>query len=161
VLLQLSKTDRQVDLKIGELAKATGKTQRALRLYEELGLLTPGTRTAGNFRVYDDKSVERVTWIGKLQELGFTLHDIKELLPDETAPKDAMRRVRAIFEAKQAEVALQIERLQQLQGELVGSLAYLETCVDKCADERCSACHTHDDRAPALVESLQRGERRS
>src|SRR4249920_2630329 len=99
-----------VDLKIGDLAKRTGKTQRALRLYEELGLLTPGTRTAGNFRVYGADSIERVNWIGKLQELGFTLQDIHALLPsNEPLPKDAMARVRGIFAAKQAEVAAQIE----------------------------------------------------
>ena len=38
------------DLKIGDLAKATGKTQRALRLYEEMGLLAPSERTLGGFR---------------------------------------------------------------------------------------------------------------
>ena len=40
------------DLKIGDLARATGKTQRALRLYEEMGLLVPSERTVGGFRVY-------------------------------------------------------------------------------------------------------------
>ena len=147
------------DLKIGDLAKATGKTQRALRLYEELGLLTPGTRTAGNFRVYDHTSIDRVNWIGKLQELGFTLHEIQELLPATDLPaasmKDAMVRVRHVFEVKQAEVTTQIARLQQLHLELQSSLDYLETCVEQCRDSSCSSCHTHDDKAPSLVEGVQ------
>ncbi len=144
------------DLRIGDLAKATGKSQRALRLYEELGLLTPGTRTAGGFRVYGHDSIERVTWIGKLQELGFTLQQIHELLPAAGAPKEAMARVRRVFADKQAEVARQIERLAELQQELSSSLAYLETCVEQCCDDACSSCHTHDAKAPSLVEALTR-----
>ncbi|HEY1099321.1 MAG TPA: MerR family transcriptional regulator, partial [Myxococcota bacterium] len=57
-------------LRIGDLAKATDKTQRALRLYEELGLLTCGERTSGGFRLYGPEAIDRVHWIGKLQELG-------------------------------------------------------------------------------------------
>jgi DNA-binding transcriptional MerR regulator len=158
VLVQLQKPStagHAVDLKIGDLAKATGKTQRALRLYEELGLLTPGARTEGGFRVYGQSSIERVNWIGKLQDLGFTLHEIHELLPAEGAPKEAMARVRAVFAAKQAEVSQQIARLQQLQAELATSLDYLETCVSECHDTNCSSCHTHDDKAPSLVEGIR------
>ena len=39
-------------LKVGELAKRTGKTVRAIHLYEELGLLAPAVRSKGGFRLY-------------------------------------------------------------------------------------------------------------
>jgi|SRR4051812_10105153 len=155
-LVQLrSATDMKSEMKIGDLARATGKTQRALRLYEELGLLIPGTRTAGGFRVYGHESIDRVNWIGKLQELGFTLHEIQELLPADAPPKEVMVRVRAVFEAKQSEVEQQIARLQELRAELSTSLSYLETCVAECHDTACSSCHTHDDKAPSLVEGIR------
>ena len=154
-LVQLHRVVPAAELKIGELARATGTTQRALRLYEELGLLVPGTRTAGGFRVYGTESIERVTWIGKLQELGFTLHEIKELLPAGASPRDVMTRVRGVFAQKQADVAAQIARLQQLQGEIASSLEYLETCVAQCHDNSCASCHTHDDKAPSLVEGIR------
>lgn len=162
-LIQLGKADHaDVDLKIGELAKLTGKTQRALRLYEEMGLLSPGTRTVGGFRVYGHDAIERVAWIGKLQELGFTLHQIHELVPPDGAlPKEAMARVRKAFADKQAEVAQQIARLQQLQREMDASLEYLETCVDACTSHShgtscCGTCQTHgDERAPSLVEGMR------
>jgi DNA-binding transcriptional MerR regulator len=154
------------DLKIGDLAKATGKTQRALRLYEELGLLAPGTRTQGGFRVYGGEAIERVTWIAKLQELGFTLQQIQELVAaSDTAhlPKDAMARVRKLFANKQAEVAAQIARLQQLSRELSSSLEYLETCVETCTENAtasatscCGTCQHHgDQKAPSLVEGVR------
>ena len=39
-------------LRIGDLAEKTGKTKRALRLYEEMGLLVPSERSSGGFRLY-------------------------------------------------------------------------------------------------------------
>ena len=79
-------------LKIGDLAKQTRKSARALRLYEELGLLTPGTRTAGGFRLYGTEAIDRVHWIGKLQELGFTLQQLQELV--DATSKDVYKRQR-------------------------------------------------------------------
>ena len=47
-------------LRVGDIAKATGKTVRAIHLYEELGLLAPVTRSSGGFRLYDPAAIERV-----------------------------------------------------------------------------------------------------
>src|SRR5678810_38446 len=90
-------------LRVGELAKRTGKTVRAIHLYEELGLLTPAVRSKGGFRLYSGKAVRRIEWIQKLQDMGFSLTEIKAFLRDwedsETAPK-AMDRMREIFTDK-------------------------------------------------------------
>src|SRR5580693_9045299 len=69
-------------LKVGELAKRTGKTVRAVHLYEELGLLEPAVRSKGGFRLYSSKALKRVDWIQKLQDLGFSLTEIKAVLRD-------------------------------------------------------------------------------
>lgn len=159
-LVKLAHAGDDAELKIGDLAKATGKTQRALRLYEELGLLTPGTRTSGGFRVYGKDAIERVAWISKLQDLGFTLQQIQELV-EATAhasiPKDAMGKVRTLFHEKLDEVAAQIARLSQLQRELVASLAYLEECGG-CAQTQhaCGTCDSHAVDAPPLVDGITR-----
>lgn len=154
-----------LELRIGDLAKATGKTQRALRLYEELGLLAPNTHTAGGFRLYGADAIERVRFIGKLQDLGFTLPEIQALVEASThaaLPKESMAHIRSVYAQKQREVQLQIERLRALQGELASSLAYLETCVDACTQEDaqgtscCGTCGTHGhEKAPSLVEGAR------
>ncbi len=162
-LLKLGAASMGREVRIGDLAKATGKTQRALRLYEELGLLEPETRTAGGFRTYGADALERVRFIGKLQELGFTLQQIQQVhaVTGADAPKAAMERVRALYADKQAEVAAQLERLQQLQRELSSSLAYLETCVSTCTADGttgtcCGTCAAHGgERAPNLVEGIR------
>src|SRR5678815_3619763 len=84
-------------LKVGELAKRTGKTVRAVHLYEELGLLQPAVRSKGGFRLYSARATRRIEWIQKLQDLGFSLTEIKAFLRDweesETAPKAMDRAV--------------------------------------------------------------------
>ena len=67
-------------LRIGQLAKLTDKTARALHLYEEMDLLCPVGRTPGGFRVYDESNVTRIRYIDRLQRLGYSLRDIRELV---------------------------------------------------------------------------------
>jgi DNA-binding transcriptional MerR regulator len=70
--------------KIGEVASRTGVTQRALRFYEEKGLLQPPERMEGGFRRYSDDDITRIEFIKKLQDLlGFTLSEIKEMVEAE------------------------------------------------------------------------------
>lgn len=62
-------------LKIGEVVRRTGLTERALRYYEELGLLRP-ERVGGGHRVYDQASLARLYRIRLLRELGTPLGEI-------------------------------------------------------------------------------------
>jgi MerR family transcriptional regulator, copper efflux regulator len=150
-------------LRVGDLAKQTGKTVRALHLYEELGLLEPIHRSPAGYRLYSTDSVRRVRWIGKLQQMGFSLNEIRGLVDDLThasSAPDAMRRVNEVFKEKLDETREQIRRLEGLQGELEASLDYLKTC-DTCEPERvleaCSACDLHDcgERPPDLLAGFQ------
>src|SRR6516225_8505472 len=50
-------------MQIGDLARETGKTVRAIHLYEELGLLTPAARSKGRFRLYGREALVRIRWI--------------------------------------------------------------------------------------------------
>jgi MerR family copper efflux transcriptional regulator len=133
-------------LRVGELAKRTAKTVRALHLYEELGLLRPIHRTRGGFRLYHPSAVARVEWIQKLQDAGFSLNAIREFLRDielEKAAPEAMARVRQVFEQKLAETREARARLEKLEGDLVSSLAYLDgcrTCEPEHHVKECGEC---------------------
>ncbi|MGW0503319.1 MerR family transcriptional regulator [Micromonospora sp. NPDC003241] len=67
-------------LRIGELARVTGSTPRALRHYEEHGLID-SHRTANGYREYDDRAVVRVRNIRHLLAAGLTLTDVRAFLP--------------------------------------------------------------------------------
>jgi DNA-binding transcriptional MerR regulator len=70
-----------------EVAKRTGLTPRAIRYYEELGLLRPSGRTAGGFRLFIEADIAQLLRINELQTLlGFSLAEIKQ-----TLQVDAMR----------------------------------------------------------------------
>src|SRR5204862_7575545 len=134
-LLTTSRADIAADslslLRVGELARRTGKSVRAIHRYEELGLLAPAVRSKGGFRLYSGKAVKRIDWIQKLQDLGFSLTEIKAFLRDweesDAAPK-AMNRVRQIFSDKLRETKETIGRLGRLGCELTETLAYMDSC---------------------------------
>ena len=67
-------------MQIGELARRTGKSVAALRYYEQVGLLIPSQRTEAGYRRYEAEAFERVRFIAKAQERGFSLREIKAVL---------------------------------------------------------------------------------
>ena len=101
----------QKKLRVGDLARRTGKTVRALHLYEELQLLEPIDRSKGGYRLYGEDAVVRVRWIGKLQEMGFSLSDIREMVTQwagsGSAPS-AMRRIQDLYKRKLDETREQV-----------------------------------------------------
>jgi DNA-binding transcriptional MerR regulator len=142
-------------LRVGDLAKQSGKTVRALHLYEELGLLVPVERSKGGYRLYDADSVTRVRWIGKLQEMGFSLGDIQTMArqweQSGSAP-GAMAKVERLLQEKLRDTREQMQRLQALEAELQASLAYLQTCPTcdpKQIIDACASCELHGDSEPA------------
>lgn len=65
-------------IKIGELSKLTNISIKTIRFYEEMGLITPAEVDRWtNYRYYDDKSVNRLSEIVYLKQLGFSLKEIK------------------------------------------------------------------------------------
>jgi DNA-binding transcriptional MerR regulator len=66
---------------VHELAKLSGVTPRTLRYYDEIGLLPVG-RTESGYRVYGRDEVDRLQQILFYRELGLSLEDIREILPD-------------------------------------------------------------------------------
>ncbi len=152
-------------LRVGELARAVGKTVRAMHLYEELGLLEPEARSEGGFRLYAADAVERIKWIVKLQAIGFTLPEIQGFVKDFKAAgsgKQATDRVRAVFRAKQDEIREQIIQLQVIENDLLEAVAYLDSCTSCSTDytpDECGVCghHGHDHhKAPRLFAGLSR-----
>jgi len=118
-------------LKVGDLARQTGKSVRALRLYEELDLLHPVARSNGGFRLYDDSALRRIRWIELLQEAGLSLHQIQSLLKAWHGSRygpEAMDVVRETFQKKLTETREAITRHEALARELEGTLEYLRTC---------------------------------
>ncbi len=103
---------------IGRLSALTGATPKAIRYYEQLGLL-PTAKRKGNYRIYDDFDVQAVKMIRLAQSVGFSLAELQELsklkyeqqrFPLETA--------KALIADKQQQILQQQRRLQSMQESL-------------------------------------------
>ncbi len=70
-------------LSIKEVKKRTGVTVRTLRYYDQIGLLPPADKTEGGHRLYGEKELIKLQEIQFLKSLGFSLHEIKEMLSNE------------------------------------------------------------------------------
>ena len=164
--LPKSKTKNHSDLlRVGELARAVGKTVRAVHLYEELDLVKPTTRTEGNFRLYAKDAVARIGWIIKLQAIGFTLSEIQGFVREfETANtgREATAHARDVFRTKLIHIRDQITQLRIIENDLEEALDYLDAC-DACSPEfapvECKECgHNGHERgtAPPLFAGLSK-----
>ena len=65
---------------VKEVSKLTGVSVRALHHYDKIGLLVPAHTTEAGYRLYDEKSLERLQMILLFKELKFPLKEIKEIL---------------------------------------------------------------------------------
>lgn len=64
----------------GSLAKKTGVNIETIRYYEKIGLMPDPPRTSGGHRVYDESFLNRLRFIRRCRELGFTIVELRELL---------------------------------------------------------------------------------
>jgi DNA-binding transcriptional MerR regulator len=150
-------------LQVGDLAKATGKTVRAIHLYEELGLLRAHERSKGRYRLFTSDALLRVRWIAKLQSLGLSLSAIQELVREQDGSGSATAAAQKLKEAyvqHLAETRRKIEELRELEAELEDSLAYLAACHSACESavpvHSCPSCDRHPERPepPELVTAV-------
>lgn len=119
--------ENQKYLRIGKAAEVTGVTKRALRYYEEKGLLPPPSRLEGGFRLYSPEDIERIVRIRETQELlGFSLIDIKEML----AAEDVKTEIRANW-TKNADAAAKASAVRMAREVTLSQIALIEQKLTK------------------------------
>jgi DNA-binding transcriptional MerR regulator len=111
-------------MRIGELARRTGTTTRALRFYESQGLLR-AQRKANGYREYDEEDLRLVTEIQTLQAVGFSLDDTRpfvECLRAGHDSGDSCADSLEVYERKLAEVDACLDRLTAVRAGLAAKL---------------------------------------
>lgn len=122
---------------IGELARRAALSIDAIRFYERRKLLPPASRTAGRFRLYTAHDIERLRFVQRMQRLGFSLAEIKQLMGIRTDKAHACASVRQFLKTKLADVTLRIRELRQLEAELKIDL---KKCSRALKQQRGKAC---------------------
>ena len=105
-------------LRIGELARATGYTDKTLRYYESIGLLEPKGRTSSGYRIYGLEAIERLQFVRNAQNLGLSLSAIEQILSITDAGGVACEHVLSVIDHQLHQIASQLEALNALQRQL-------------------------------------------
>lgn len=116
-------------MNIGKLAELTGVTPDTLRFYEKEGLLEQPPRADNGYRRYGDAHAVRVRFIRGAQALGFSLAQIRSIVPQLTAGGVGRREIEGLLQAKIAEIDEGIARMIALKQDLLGTLQSL-TCEE-------------------------------
>ncbi len=126
-------------LTIGKLARKAGVNVETVRYYQRVGLLELPERPAAGFRGYSDEVFERIVFIRRAKELGFSLQEIRELLE--------------LGEGHCADVRLRAEHKRAAIREKIADLR----AMSRTLDELIAACKAGADSAECpLIESLAR-----
>lgn len=105
-------------MKIGQLASATDTPVETIRFYEREGLLPVAPRTAGNYRVYGEAHVRRLSFIRHCRALDMALAEVRALLRLQDAPDADCAGVNDLLDAHIDHVAQRIAELRELERQL-------------------------------------------
>jgi DNA-binding transcriptional MerR regulator len=108
-------------LHIGEVAKLLGVTQKAIRHYHKIGLLTEPPRSDGGYRVYTASDLVRLQRIRRLQALGLSLKEIKRLLGEHISGQECT--LREVLQALLDELSSEIHILEERRERIITLLA--------------------------------------
>lgn len=98
---------------VGQVARWTGVTVRALHHYDEIGLLVPSDRSAAGYRRYSDGDLERLQQILGYRELGFPLEEISAILSDPD-PMVHLRRQHALLRERMERLRRMVEAIEHV-----------------------------------------------
>ncbi|RSS32154.1 MerR family transcriptional regulator [Streptomyces sp. WAC08241] len=121
-------------MRIGDAAAAAGTTPRALRLYEQRGLLPPPVRTPSGQREYGPDDVARVRVVRELLALGLTIEDVRacvdrlplldvDAIRSRRIPEGVCVRTSTVVDRRIAALDEEIARLTRMRDELVSRAA--------------------------------------
>jgi DNA-binding transcriptional MerR regulator len=112
-------TAAEPTLVIGELAARTGTTPEAIRYYERVGVLpAPARAGGGRYRRYRAADVERLGFVRRARELGFSLDEVRDLLGLADQPERPCGEVDRLAQAHLAAVNAKLAQLAALRDEL-------------------------------------------
>ena len=128
--MRLENEQRQV-MQIGEFAKKAGVSVRAIRYYEEIGLIRPAAHSQGGFRLYEMSNLKTIRVICFLKELGLTLTEIREIFGAKTkagSGRATIELLLGLFCDKLDRLESKIRSLKKMRAELAGTIDILRSC---------------------------------
>lgn len=129
-------------MKIGDLARATGTKVETIRYYESEGLIPQPARSAANYRLYEQPHLDRLSFIRRSRDLGFTLDQVRTLLQLADDRRRDCAMIDTIATENLREVDRKIADLTALRRELASVIA-------SCQGGSVSECRILEALAPS------------
>ncbi|MBP2173049.1 MerR family transcriptional regulator [Methanococcus voltae] len=114
----------RLKISIGQFSRMTNLTKRALRYYDEKGLLVPEKNIVTNYRYYTVDDFKKGIKINSLVKVGFNVEDVKNIL--EAEAQGNMGYVKAKLKERCNEVTEEITKLESIKRMLLNSDSILE-----------------------------------
>jgi DNA-binding transcriptional MerR regulator len=135
-------------MRIGEMAAVTETKVETIRYYERIGLLPAPARTGGNYRAYGRAELERLSFIRRARDLGFTLGQVRELLALACEASRSCGDVDRIAREQLTAIDQKIADLLALRGEL-------ERVLESCGQATVADCRIIQMLAPKSAGSTK------
>ncbi|WP_270222232.1 Cu(I)-responsive transcriptional regulator [Kosakonia cowanii] len=125
-------------MNISDVAKKTGLTSKAIRFYEQKGLVTPPLRGENGYRSYNQQHLNELTLLRQARQVGFNLEECGELVNLFNDPARHSADVKARTLQKVAEIERHISELQAMRTQLL-------TLAEACPGDEGSDCPIMDN----------------
>jgi DNA-binding transcriptional MerR regulator len=109
-------------LKIGELARSSGVTAKAIRFYEWKRILPPARRATNRYRLYDQDAIDMLRFIKQASSLGLTLAEIKDIIVIRQGGRPPCTHVHRLLRDKAAELDRKLKDLLDVRRRIDHSL---------------------------------------
>jgi MerR family mercuric resistance operon transcriptional regulator len=122
-----------IGLSTSDLAKEAEVNIETIRYYERLGLILEPPRTESGYRIFPPEVTQRIRFIKRSKDLGFTLSEIKKLLTLTEGEDFSCWEVRQFAFQKLQEIDLKIRELQNIK-------SVLKDLTDRCSQDSPNDC---------------------
>ena len=134
-------------MNIGELGRLTGVSTKAIRYYEDIGVLNEPERSPNGYRTYGPDMVDRLRFIKDAQLTGLTLAEITTILDQRGRGESTCEHVMTLLDHHLQELESRIETLEKTRRKLI-AIAERSRALDPadCVDpNRCQTLSPLDD----------------
>lgn len=127
-------------MKIGQAAAAARISERMIRHYEKVGLISPAARRDSGYRDYDERDIHTLCFVGRARDLGFPLEEIRMLLALWHDRERSSADVKSLALARAAELKRKARELEAMR-------RALEQLAESCHGDDRPDCPIIDDLA--------------